>query len=159
MPNTPTSDRNSIGHYLSGYADGEGSFLVSFSPRLNLLTSLEVRPSFSVSQNHDRAEVLYLFKEFLQCGTVRKNSSDRTFKYEVRSIKDLVGKVITHFKTYPLLSSKRKDFEVFKSVCRMVDRQDHLKKNMLKEIVELSYQMNGFGARRYTKEFILSSIR
>lgn len=156
MPKTPASN---IGFYLSGYTDGEGSFCISFSPRPKLLTSVEVRPSFSVSQNGDRFEVLYLFKEFLNCGTIRRNPSDRTYKFEVRSIKDLTEKVVPFFKKYPLLSSKKKDFAMFERVCQMVNTQKHLQKETLREIVELSYQMNGFGARRYTKEMILSSIR
>src|SRR3989338_2082124 len=97
MPNTPALDKDTIGYYLSGYTDGEGSFCVSFSPRPKLRALLEVRPSFSVSQNSDRQEVLQIFKEYLGCGTVRVNPSDRTFKYEVRSIKDLMKKVIPHF--------------------------------------------------------------
>ena len=155
MPNTPASKTNSIGYYLSGYADGEGSFCISFSPRPKLRTSLEVRPSFSVSQNGDRQEVLYLFKEFLGCGTIRKNPSDRTFKYETRSIKDLIGKVIPHFRKYPLLSSKKKDFEMFVIICNMIDKGKHLNKNALREIVEISYKMNGFGARKYKKQELL----
>src|SRR5579885_1248351 len=91
MPNTPASNnKDFIGQYLSGYADGEGSFCISFSPRPKLRTAVEVRPSFSVSQNGDRQEVLYIFKEFLGCGTIRRNSSDRTYKYETRSINDLI---------------------------------------------------------------------
>ncbi|MBI1869454.1 LAGLIDADG family homing endonuclease, partial [Candidatus Gottesmanbacteria bacterium] len=78
MPKTPAFNIDSIGHYLSGYADGEGSFCISFSPRPKLLTNLEVRPSFSVSQNGDRQEVLEIFKTFFACGTIRRNPSDRT---------------------------------------------------------------------------------
>src|SRR6266446_3310468 len=113
MPNTPASNTNAIGNYLSGYADGEGSFCISFSPRPKLRALLEVRPSFSVSQNGDRQEVLQIFQQYLRCGTIRRNPSDRTFKYEARSIKDLISKVIPHFLQYPLLSSKKKDFETF----------------------------------------------
>ena len=156
MPKMPAS---SIGYYLSGYTDGEGSFCISFSPRPKLLTSIEVRPSFSVSQNGDRFEVLYLFKEFLNCGTIRRNPSDRTYKFEVRSIKDLIEKVIPFFQKYPLISSKKKDFEMFKQICLMVNERKHLKRDTLKNIVELSYRMNGLGARRYSKKTILSSIR
>ena len=159
MSNTPASKKDSIGQYLSGYTDGEGSFCISFSPRPKLRTSLEVRPSFSVSQNSDRQEVLELFKTHLECGTIRKNSSDRTFKYEVRSINDLIGKVIPHFLKYPLLSSKRKDFEMFAKICNMVYSGKHRIKNTLKEIVGLSYQMNGFGARKYTQKELLLLLR
>lgn len=155
MPNTPASSTDSIGNYLSGYADGEGSFCISFSPRPKLRTLLEVRPSFSVSQNGDRQEVLLLFQQFLNCGAIRRNPSDRTFKYEVRSIKDLIEKVIPHFLKYPLLSSKKKDFEMFAEICNMISTGKHLQKDTLKEILELSYQMNGLGARRYLKDKLL----
>ncbi len=158
MPNTPASDTVAIGNYLSGYAYGEGSFCISFSPRPKLRTLLEVRPSFSVSQNGDRQEVLLLYQQYLGCGSIRRNPSDRTFKYEVRSIKDLISKIIPHFLKYPLLSSKKKDFERFALICNMISIGKHLEKDSLKEIVGLSYQMNGFGARRYTVKEILLCI-
>ena len=47
-----------IASYISGYVDGEGCFTISYSPRIKLRTGWEVRPSFSVSQNADRSEVL-----------------------------------------------------------------------------------------------------
>ena len=158
MPNTPATNVDFIGHYLSGYADGEGSFCISFSPRPKLRISIEVRPSFSVSQNGDRQEVLYLFKEFLKCGTIRRNPSDRTFKFETRSIDDLINKVIPHFRKYPLLSSKKKDFEKFVEICNNISKGKHLQNNGLREILEISYRMNGFGARRYNKKELLSRI-
>ena len=158
MPKTPALNTYSIGQYLSGYADGEGSFCISFSPRPKLRTLLEVRPSFSVSQNSDRQEVLKLFQQHLDCGTIRRNPSDRTFKYEVRSIKDLIGKVIPHFQKYPLLSSKKKDFKKFAVICQMMYEGKHLKQDSLKEIVTISYQMNGLGARRYKKQNLLNIL-
>ena len=51
-----------LGSYISGYVDGEGCFTVSISPRPTLLAGWEVRPSLSVSQNGDRAEVLLLIQ-------------------------------------------------------------------------------------------------
>ena len=159
MPNTPASNKDLIGQYLSGYADGEGSFCISFSPRPKLLTQLEVRPSFSVSQNGDRQEVLNLFQTYLDCGSIRRNPSDRTFKYEVRSIKDLIEKVVPHFLKYPLISSKKKDFEMFAEICQMIGEGKHLKGDTLRKIVDISYTMNGLGARRYKKEEILLNIR
>lgn len=130
-----------------------------FSPRPKLFTKLEVRPSFSVSQNSNRQEILQLFKQHLDCGTIRKNPSDRTFKYEVRSIKDLIEKVIPHFLKYPILSSKKKDFEKFTLICQMVSTGKHFQRDTLRKMVELSYTMNGLGARRYTKKELLYLIR
>ena len=50
--------REFLSAYISGYADGEGCFSVSIAPRASLAVGWEVRPSFSVSQNQDRAEVI-----------------------------------------------------------------------------------------------------
>src|SRR2546429_4675215 len=94
-----------IASYISGYVDGEGCFTVSFSPRMKLRTGWEVRPSFSVSQNADRAEVLVAIREYFGCGGLRPDRSDKTLKYEVRDLASLLAKVIPHFERYPLMSS------------------------------------------------------
>jgi hypothetical protein len=55
----PCYSREFLSAYISGYVDGEGCFTVSISPRAKLVAGWEVRPSFSVSQNGDRAEVIH----------------------------------------------------------------------------------------------------
>src|SRR3989344_1026539 len=121
MPNT--SVFQNVCWYLSGYADGEGSFCVSFSPRNKLKAKLEVRPSFSVSQNSDRSEVLKLFQKTLGCGTIRPDRSDKTLKFEVRSLGEINGKVVPFFEKYPLKSSKNKDFTLFSEICRLMAKR------------------------------------
>lgn len=158
MPKTPARNQN-IGMYLSGYADGEGSFCVSFSPRSKLNTHIEVRPSFSVSQNGDRREVLDLFVQYFRCGTVRKNPSDKTYKYEVRSLENLENSIIPHFCMFPLLSSKKKDFEKFATICGMMNERIHTQKATIKEILDIAFTMNTSGTRKYTKEYLLHLMK
>ena len=157
MPNTPVSQ--DVCWYLSGYADGEGSFCVSFSPRSKLRTKLEVRPSFSVSQNGDRSEVLRLFQKALGCGTIRVGRGDKTLKFEVRSVEELVGNVIPFFKQYPLKSSKMKDFDLFTRVCRLVYEGKNRRKSGLRKIAQLATRMNASGKRKYDKQKLLSILR
>ena len=148
-----------IGSYLSGFADGEGSFCICFSPSQRHAFGWEIRPSFSVSQKRERAEVLQLFRDFLGCGTLRNSQRDGTIKYEVRSISDLVEKVIPHFDRYPLLSGKRQEFEIFSTICKRMSRGEHLTLSSFKELVELAFRMNFTGNRRYTKEEIFNTLR
>ncbi len=157
MSKTPARNQD-IGLYLSGYTDGEGSFCVSFSPRLKLHTHVEVRPSFSVSQNRDRSEVLDLYLEYFHCGTVRKNPSDKTYKYEVRSLSDLLEKILPHFERFPLLSSKQKDFEKFNLICGMMKKGKHANTSTLVDIIQIAYTMNSSGTRKYSKEYLLRLI-
>jgi len=67
--------------------------------------------------------------------------------------------VIPHFKKYPLLSSKNKDFEKFVVICNMISQKAHLTKKGFIEIVNLAFKMNGLGARRYSKKEILDSLK
>lgn len=146
-------------NYISGYVDGEGSFLISFSPRVKILTGLEVRPSFSVSQREDRSEVLYLTKSYFNCGSIRFSKRDQNQKYEVRSLKDLNEVIIPHFKKFPLLSSKIKDFKIFVNICEMMRENQHKTKNGLIKIINLAVLMNKNGSRRYSKEYLLSKLK
>ena|SRR5579872_1891259 len=143
--------------YISGYVDGEGCFTVSFSKRTKMRFGWEVRPSFSVSQNGERGEVLYQMIEYFNCGTIRPDRSDRTIKFEVRNIQDLLVKVIPHFREYPLQSSKQNDFERFATICQLIARKDHLTPNGLREIVGLAMPMNPSGKRKFTAEMLVGA--
>ena len=144
--------------YLSGYADGEGCFTVSISPRPTLLVGWEVRPSFSVSQNGDRQEVLLLLQEYFGCGTLRPDRSDKTVKWEVRSLPLLLERIIPHFRQHPLLSGKQRDFELFADICERMARGEHRLTAGLKEIVRLACLMNPSGKRAYSGQAIIDSL-
>lgn len=144
--------------YISGYVDGEGCFTVSISPRPTLVVGWEVRPSVSVSQNADRPEVLLMIQRYFGCGSMRPDRSDKTIKWEVRSLPLLVGRVIPHFRRYPLQSGKRADFERFASICERMDRGEHRTAAGLSEIVRLVRPMNPSGKRGHRPEEILESL-
>lgn len=144
--------------YISGFVDGEGCFCVSFQPSKRHRFGWEVRPSFSVSQNQDRAKVLFLMEQHFSCGSIRPDRSDKTLKYEVRSISDLVGKIIPHFVEHPLLSEKQSDFEIFKEVCEQINCKQHLEKQGFIEIVQVATKMNITGKQKYSGSDILSSL-
>ena len=142
-----------VGSYLSGFADGEGCFSISFSKSRRHKFGWEIRPSFSVSQNGDRAEVLRIFQERFRCGSIRPDRSDKTLKFETRCIDDLVERVIPHFEQYVLLSSKREDFARFARICRMMHADEHLTCEGFEVIVKLAEQVNN-GKRKFPREQI-----
>jgi hypothetical protein len=155
----PSSSREFLSAYVSGYADGEGCFTVSISPRARLKVGWEVRPSFSVSQNGDRAEVLYAIQTLLGCGSIRPDRSDRTLKWETRRLEDLLEKVIPHFESWPLLSGKRNDFTRFAAVCRLMASGAHREREGLVQVVKLARDMNPSGTRRYDASAILTLLQ
>jgi hypothetical protein len=144
--------------YISGYVDGEGCFSVSISPRPSLMVGWEVRPSVSVSQNGDRSEVLLDIQRYFGCGTFRPDRSDRTLKWEVRSLSLIVDRVIPHFERYPMRSGKQRDFELFAAVCERMTRGEHRSFEGLREIVRRAGEMNPSGKRGYSPAVILASL-
>ena len=155
----PWFSREFLSAYISGYVDGEGCFTVSISPRAKLLVGWEVRPSLSVSQNGDRAEVIRLVQSHFGCGSIRPDRSDKTLKWETRRLEDLLGRVIPHFERYPLLSGKRLDFERFAAVCRLREAGEHRNRHGLRAIVALAAGMNPSGRRRYAADDVLAMLR
>ena len=135
--------------YISGYVDGEGCFCVSMAPQPRLRVGWEVRPSFSVSQNADRGEVINLLPSFFGCGSIRPDRSDKTIKYEVRSLENLVNSVIPFFERFPLQSSKHNDFVLFRRICRLMTDRAHLTAEGIQQVMFLARQMNTSGKRRY----------
>ena len=144
--------------YMSGFTDGEGSFSISFSKRNKFKTHLEVRPSFSISQHKRNLDILKNINDYFGVGAIRFSKRDQNYKYEVRSIKDLIKKIIPHFERFPLKTKKLKDFTYFKKICVIVNTKLHLNKKYLKEIVDIAYLMNESGKRKYKKEELLKLI-
>jgi len=146
--------------YLSGFADGEGSFSVGLSRRLDLENGFQLVPEFRVSQNGRRSNVLDLFRETLGCGSIRMNdrsrSSDRTLVFVVRRRKDLSERVIPFFIRNPLLSSKRETFEHFVTIVEAMERDEHLTPFGFERLVRIAFLMNDGGRyRRWTIEEVL----
>jgi hypothetical protein len=163
--NTPAliEDKDSYGRqaldpwYVTGLVEGEGCFCVSFSLRSRLRTRLEVRPSFSLSLNEKDRSILMDLQAYFGCGWIRQSRSDRTFKYEARSAKDLTKHVLPHFERFRLVGSKARSFHGFSLVCRMIRQGDHLERHGLTEIVRIAYEMN-LGKRRYSQAALLREL-
>ena len=156
MRRRPSESRIDLPSYVAGYVDGEGCFCVSIGRQPRIQVGWEVRPSFSVSQNEDRSGLIRLLPHLLGCGYIRRDRSDRTLKFETRSLHELRRSVIPFFQEYPLMSSKRRDFELFTRVCELMAHGLHLQQTGIVQIAELAARMNSSGIRRYTVDRIKS---
>jgi hypothetical protein len=148
--------------YLSGFADGEGSFSVGLTRRPDLENGFQLVPEFRVSQNGERANVLELFRATLECGSIRINdrgrSSDRTLVFVVRRRSHLIERVIPFFIRNPLLSSKGETFDLFATIVHEMERGIHLTPPGFERLVRIAFQMNEGGRyRRWTIEEVLGN--
>jgi hypothetical protein len=141
-----------IGYYLAGFADGEGSFNVSFRPRKDYSLPWKISLCFNISQK-DKV-ILALFKRHLKCGTLR-GRPDGVWYYEVNNFRAIVENVIPFFKRFNFLSAKKKrDFAKFKKITTMIQEGKHLLKEGILEIMEVRRDMNEGGKRKFSEEEI-----
>jgi hypothetical protein len=141
-----------IGYYLAGFADGEGSFNVSFRPRKDYSLPWKISLCFNISQK-DKV-ILALFKRHLKCGTLR-GRPDGVWYYEVNNFRAIVENVIPFFKRFNFLSAKKKrDFAKFKKITTMIQEGKHLLKKGILEIMEVRRDMNDGGKRKFSEEEI-----
>ncbi len=163
--NTPAliKDRDAYGTaaldpwFVTGLAEGEGCFCISFSLRAKLRTGLEVRPSFALSLNERDRSLIRDLQMYFGCGWIRESRGDRTVKYESRSTSELLMRIVPHFESYPLRGSKHRSYLGFVRICRMIEQGDHLVPASLREIVAIAYEMN-LGKRRHTQGELLRAL-
>ena len=144
-----------IGHYLAGFADGEGSFNVSFRKRKDYAMPWKVSLCFNVSQK-DKV-ILALFKRHLGCGTLR-GREDGVWYYEVNNFNAIEENVIPFFDRFGFLSAKKKrDFSKFRQMAKIIGEGDHLSREGIRSILDIRRDMNdgGVGKRKYSDEEIL----
>ena len=148
-----------IGYYLAGFADGEGSFNLSFRKRRDYSNPWKVSLCFNVSQK-DKV-ILALYKRHLKCGTLRSRK-DGVWYYEVNNFTAIRDNVIPFFDRFGFLSAKKKrDFAKFKQIANLMADGAHLNRKGLKRILEIRKQMNdgGAGRRKYDDAYILKQVK
>jgi hypothetical protein len=147
-----------IGYYLAGFADGEGSFNVSFRKRKDYSQPWKISLCFNVSQK-DKV-ILALFKRHLRCGTLRSRD-DGVWYYEVNNFTSILENVIPFFRHYSFMSAKKKrDFLKFTQIAEIIKSERHLTQEGVIEILDIRRNMNdgGVGKRKYTDKEIIHTF-
>lgn len=152
----PRSVPRDIGFYLAGFADGEGSFNVSFRPRDDYRMPWKVSLCFNVSQRDE--VILALFKRHLGCGTMRQRH-DGVWYFEVNNLTAIRENVIPFFDYFGFLSAKKKrDFAKFKRLASILAERRQETRDGIEEILRIRSDMNDGGKRRYSDEAIREAI-
>jgi hypothetical protein len=72
--------------------------------------------------------------------TVSKTRDSATFA--VTSVKEINKVIIPHFDKYPLLTQKRADFILFKSIVKLILNKEHLTTEGLRKIIAIRASIN-----------------
>ena len=112
--------------FLTGFTDGDGSFLINVRPKSNRKTGYGVECVFRVNlHSRDRA-LLENFRDFFGTLVGRLTAvSDKYAQYWVGALED-IQVIIKHFNNYPLITQKWSDFQLFKQAVELVEGKEHL---------------------------------
>jgi len=139
--------------WIVGFTDGEGCFHIAINRIPEMSLGWPVLPEFRIVQ-HERDELLlHKIKEYFGFGEVTINRKDNhgiRKEFRVRGLENL-NKLVNFFKENPLMTKKKKDFEIFSEVIGMMNRNEHLKKEGLDKIAKLISEMNEKPQIKYLK--------
>lgn len=117
-------DRDSFGHWLSGFTDGEGHFSLFMATKKGVSFG-QPTTAFRIGLRDDDSEILKMIQSFWQCGTLftRTNAwPDKHYSrrrrpqtiFQVGSTMDLMETIVPHFIRYPLMAKKARDFVIWR---------------------------------------------
>jgi len=111
-----------------------------------------------VTQGEKSKQSLEVLKDFFGCGKVfvnkrYDNHNENLYRYCVRSRKDLIENVIPFFQENKLKTAKKKDFEIFIRIIKMMENNIHSNIEGIKKIAGMIEKMN----RKKSSTFLESS--
>lgn len=109
--------------WLTGFTDGEGSFMVSMSKVNNTLKE-RIQLEFKLTQHSRDIELMKYIALYLNCGNAYENRN--AIDYRVVKLSDIIEKIIPFFQTYPLLGIKYLDFSDFVKLANLLNEKEHL---------------------------------
>ena len=127
-------------YILSGFIDGEGSFIICILKNNNKV-GRQVKLEFWLSLHEGDKVLLEQIKNYFGVGNITKHYSNKILNYRISSTKDL-AKIIDHLDQYPLITQKLADYELFKEGYNLVINKQHLTLSGLHEIVALKASIN-----------------
>jgi hypothetical protein len=141
----------SLGSFLSGFALGEGSFMLVCRRRDTQARGFRISAAFNVSQ-HDR-EPLDLFRETLGCGTLRQAGNGGWY-WEVNRLSELADRILPFFDRFPIVGEKAQDYRLWREAVLLLDA-GRLSDQDYHQVLALRERMNRGGKRRHRMDGIL----
>jgi len=110
--------------FITGFADGESSFIISIIKNNKYKSGWNVKPKFQLTLHSKDLDLLEKIQSYLGVGSIYKNGLEAV-SYRVESVKGLET-IIKHFDDYSLITQKWSDYQLFKSGIELIKCKEHL---------------------------------
>lgn len=129
--------------FITGFTDGEGSFMVTMLKYPALRMGWKVQAWYVLtSHKKDLSLIKNIQSSLGGIGNIHSKSNKDLIQLRVVSLDQITNVIIPHFEKYPLLTQKRADFELFKRAVNIMNTKGHLTPEGLQEIFNIKACMN-----------------
>lgn len=127
-------------YYVTGFTDGDAVFLINIRPKTKLKTKYSIELAFKITLHSKDKALVENLRNYFEVGTVTTRT-DGYIQYWVGSIIDLET-IVKHFDSYPLITQKWADYQLFRQVFELIKCKEHLTNRGLKKIVSIKAVLN-----------------
>ena len=140
-------ERPGFEQWIVGFVDGEGCFSCPIQRNAVMSLGWQCQPRFAVVQGERSVKALELIRDHFGCGHLhrnrrRDNHREDLMVYSVWKLEELLMKIVPFFEENPLITAKHEEFLRFKSILEMMKRREHLSRDGLRRIAEITQTMN-----------------
>ena len=126
--------------FVTGFSDGESCFCLSIVKNKAMKHGYRVQVIFSIELHLKDKALLEQIYSYFGVGEVVQTGSE-LIRYHVRSIKELKV-LINHFDSYPLITQKFADYQLWKQAINIIQEKRHLTLEGLKQLVAIRASIN-----------------
>lgn len=128
-------------YWVAGFVDAEGCFFVKSLYNKN--NELRFVLGCQITQHSRDSLLMHKICSFFNCGRVEVSRMIYD-NYIVTKLLDINKIIIPFFTNFPILGSKRKDFEGWAEVAKLMTSKAHHTKDGCDKILKIKLQMNTF---------------
>ena len=122
--------------FVTGFYDAESCFNITVSKSSSCNLGFRVQMRLIIELHTKDIHLLYKIQSFFKgISVVSKHNTRNSVRYSIVKFNDLFNIIVPHFVKYPLQSSKKHNFDLWKDCAYMVYRKEHLTLKGLKKIV------------------------
>ena len=139
-------------YFFTGFVQADGCFHVNIQKSKKSKHKIRILPTFYLTQlnspNKQISPVLRMSRELLGTGHYITDKRNNCSSLRINTLKQLNLFLLPHFESFPLLSTKKKDYLVFKEIVETMSSSLHKESSVFSSLLEKSVLMNNKGKHR-----------
>lgn len=127
--------------FITGFSDAESSFSVLIQKNAKYKLGWRTKIIYAITLHIKDSNLLNDIKLYFGVGEIHKKESINKIQYRVESLND-IRRIIYHFDKYPLISTKKTNYNLFREAFYLLESKQHLTKLGMLKLIEIKSNLN-----------------